>query len=142
MKSILFSAISLMLLILFMEGFNRLNKSLSKEKKPFSIMGVAAYNSGDAIPDKCTWHCSLHTNYCKANHVGILKNYFHITDKLYFGIVAGLANFNFGFSPEFNYGIANLLILVLFIPITIIYSFYKGFKIQREINQINRKWKQ
>lgn len=51
MKSIMFSAFSLMLLILFMVGFNRLNKSSSKEKKPFSIMGVTAYNSGDAIPE-------------------------------------------------------------------------------------------
>lgn len=130
----------LLLLVILMVGFNLTMKSVHKETDPFSMGGVKAYNSKNIDPDQCTWHCSLSTNYCKENHVSILKDHFSWTDRLYFGIISGLMSINFGFSPEYNYGIANLLILVLLIPLIIIYFFTKGIRIQKEINQLKQKW--
>lgn len=139
-KKLFLTGSILLLLVVLMVGFNLTLKSIHKETEPFSIVGVTAYNSEKVNPDRCTWHCSFNTNYCKANHVNILKDHFPWTDRLYFGIISGLMSLNFGFSAAFNYGIANLLILVLFIPLVIIYFFTKGFRLQKEINQLKQKW--
>lgn len=102
------------------------------EEKPYSKYGVTAINSADKNADKCTWICHNNTNYCKENHVKYLKNYYAYTDMLYFGTISLLAKTG-------NYGLANIIFLVVLLPLLIWFFIIKSLNIQDEIRKLKRK---
>ena len=95
------------IMILVNESFRYKNN-----EEQYSAFGITAINSNNYTPDKCTWVCHNNTNYCKEHHVKYLKNYFAYSDKLYFGIIGLLASTG-------NYGLANIIFLVILIPLYI-----------------------
>jgi hypothetical protein len=98
------------------------------KEKPYSAHGVTAMNSAVYTPEKCTWVCHNDTKYCKKHHVKYLKPFYAITDLFYFGIIGVLA-------ATGNYGAANILILVLLLPYTILYFIIKSLNLQDEIRK-------
>ena len=80
---------------------------------------------------KCTWICHDNTNYCKVNHVKFAKPYFNIIDPIYFGIINSL-------KLTGNYGLANILVLVILFPLIIYFLLVKSISIQFEICELKK----
>jgi len=66
--------------------------------------------------EKCSWKCHDDTAFCKTNHVKYAKSYFNQIDPIYFGIINSLKSTG-------DYRGANILFLVLLIPIIIYFLF-------------------
>ena len=61
-----------------------------------------------------------------------LKNYFAYTDIIYFGIISLLANTG-------NYGLANIIFLVILLPLLMWFFIIKSLNIQDNINILKKK---
>lgn len=97
---------------------------------PYSKNGMTAINSADESIEKCSWICHNNTNYCKKHHVKQLKTYY--ADIIYFGIISSLAKTGY-------YGLANIVFLVVLLPLLIWIFMIKSLNIQDEINdRINK----
>jgi hypothetical protein len=116
---------------LFMIIVNESTRPTIKEK-PYSKFGIAAIYSVDKNTEKCTWICHNNTTYCKEKHVKYLKNYFAYTDIIYFGIISLLANTG-------NYGLANIIFLVILLPLLMWFFIIKSLNIQDNINISKKK---
>lgn len=101
-------------------------------EKPYTIKGIKAINSDIKDPEKCTWICHDNTNYCKENHVTFLKPYLGYTDDLYFGVIGMLKSTG-------NYRAANIIFLVVLVPLLIWFFFIKSLNIQDEINKLSKQ---
>lgn len=101
------------------------------KEKPYSKHGITAINSVDKITNKCTWICHNNTTFCKVHHVKYLKNYYAHTDPIYFGTIGLLAKTG-------NYGLANIVFLVILFPILIWLFIIKSLNIQDNIKIIKR----
>ncbi len=99
------------------------------EEEPYSVAGVSAMNTIQKKHDQCTWICHNNTNYCKAHHVKYLEPFFPYTDRLYFGAINMLR-------ATGNYGLANIVLLVVVIPFLMWLLLVKSLNIQDEINKI------
>ena len=102
------------------------------KEKPNSLNGITAINPALPSKDKCTWRCHNDTAFCKQNHVKHAGRLFNIIDPVYFGIINLLKSTG-------NYAVANILFLVLLLPLLMYYLLVKIFNIQMEINSIKNK---
>ena len=102
------------------------------KEKPFSMNGLNGMNSIDKNLNKCSWSCYMNTKYCKENHVKYMKPYYKYTDPIYFGII----NFN---HKTGNYVLANIIFLVLLLPLLVYGFIIKSMNIQDEINKLKTK---
>jgi len=116
---------------LLMVIINEMVRPTIKEK-PYSKYGITAMNSADKNPEKCTWICYNNTNYCKEHHVKYLEKYYQYTDPIYFGIISLLAKTG-------DYGLANIVFLVILFPLLIWIFIIKSLNIQDEINKLKKK---
>ena len=119
--------------VLFMVIVNEYVR-ISSTEVPYSKYGVTAINSVNADSKKCTWICHNNTNYCKDNHVKHLKNKLVHTDILYFGIIGLLASTG-------NYGLANILFLVILAPLWVWYFTAKSIDTGILLYQLKRNRK-
>jgi hypothetical protein len=90
---------------------------------------VKTINPGIRIKNKCTWICHDNTNYCKKYHIKYLKNQLKTTDKFYFGLISSLKKTG-------NYGLANIIFLVVLIPFSIGYFTIKSITILIKIKNL------
>lgn len=102
------------------------------KEKPYSKFGITTINSADTNTEKCTWVCHNNTTYCKENHVKYLKKYYAYTDNIYFGVISLLAKTG-------NYGLSNIIFLVILLPLLIWFFIIKSLNIQDEINRLKKK---
>ena len=105
---------------------------ISKEKAGDNRQGVIAINSVIKYERKCSWTCHNNTTYCKENHVKFLKPYFEKIDPIYFGIV-------FILKSTGKYGLANIIFLVILLPLIMYLLLVKSINIQLEIRKIKRE---
>lgn len=120
----------LLLPFLIMLAINELVRP-SIQEEPYSRRGIIAMNSVEDRPDKCTWICHQSTRICKEKHVKFLQPFFKHTDPLYFGIINLLQGTG-------NYGLANIIFLVILVPFLIWWFLTRSLNIQDEINRIKR----
>lgn len=100
---------------------------------PYSVSGISAINSIELNKDKCSWICHNQTSkVCKNQHVKILAPYFSHTDPIFFGIMGGL-------QATGNYRYANIIILVVLIPLWIWYFLVRAWNIQDAIYRLEKK---
>ncbi len=95
-------------------------------EKPFQEKGIVAINSAIKSTKKCSWACHNIENYCKENHVKILQNYFEFTDPVYFGVIHVLQSTG-------KYKVANIIVLVILIPLLMFFLLIKSLSLQRKI---------
>ena len=100
--------------------------------KPYQAKGVKAMNSVEANLEECSWICHNNTGYCKKNHVKVLKDYFKYTDPVYFGIINLLKSTG-------NYGLANIVFLVILFPLIMYILLIKSVDMNRQINMLKSK---
>ena len=103
------------------------------KETPYSLRGITAINSDVRTPDKCTWAAHSDTAYCKQNHVKLLKDHMDITDKIYFGAIGALHSTG-------NYGAANVIFLVILIPLIMWYSLVKVIDYTLEVKALKRQY--
>lgn len=130
MKPIFRTAIIVLLPFILMIIINESFRFSIKEQ-PYHKYGFTTINSSNKILGKCTWNCHNNTSYCKAHHVKFLRNSFSKTDQLYYGEIKLLRSTG-------NYGLANIVILVIFIPFLILYFFIKGLNMRNEIQKLKQ----
>lgn len=104
----------------------------SIKEKQYSTSGISAMNSAARITDKCTWVCHNDTSYCMENHVKYLETYSNYTNILYFGVIGML-------QMTGNYGLANIIFLVVLVPLLIWFFIIKSMNIQDEIDKLKIK---
>lgn len=95
---------------------------------PIEIYGVKSANSAQYFLSKCSWACHNDTSFCMSNHVTHLKQYLPITNRFYFGAIALL-------QASGNYALANIIILVFFLPFTMWYFIVKSLDMQSKIGR-------
>lgn len=104
----------------------------SIKEKQYSTSGISAMNSAARITDKCTWVCHNDTSYCMENHVKYLETYSNYTNILYFGVIGML-------QMTGNYGLANIIFLVVLVPLLIWFFIINPMNIQDEIDKLKIK---
>jgi hypothetical protein len=100
--------------------------------KPFERQGIRAINSSIMTKEKCTWNCHNDTYYCKKHHTKLLKPFEKKIDVVYFKIIRLLRSTG-------NYGMANIIFLVILWPFAMYVLLIKSLDIQRKINQIKKR---
>lgn len=103
----------------------------NKAEKGYTRRGIVAINSVEKTVDKCSWNCHNDTQYCKKNHVKYVKLHFDKIDPIYFGIISLLKSTG-------NYGLANIVFLVLLFPLIMFLLLTKIIDYQIKINKINK----
>lgn len=97
----------------------------------YTSHGITAINSAEGFKEKCSWACHNDTKYCKEHHVKLAKPYFAQIDPIYFGIIRSLQSTG-------NYGLANIIFLVILIPLLIYILLVKSIRLQRQIRHIKK----
>lgn len=127
MKKWILYLLILLLPFLGMIGVNEWVRSQAAEGN-YKIQGVVAINSDKPLPKKCSWACHNNTQHCKSNHVKWAKPYFAQIDPIYFGIIQSLQSTG-------SYGLANIVFLVVLIPLTLYFLLVKSIEIQLQIHK-------
>ena len=95
------------------------------------IQNITAINTADKLKEKCTWICHNDTKYCKNNHVKLAKPYFNKIDPIYFGIINSLKSTGY-------YGLANIIFLVIILPLIIYILLVKSISLEFKIRKLNK----
>ena len=95
----------------------------------YARKGIKAINSNIKTPKKCSWYCHTDTGYCKKHHNHLLKKHTSKIDSFYFGIINSLHNVG-------DYGLANIIFLVILFPALIYVLLIKSISIQRKIKKL------
>lgn len=98
----------------------------------YKKQGVVAINSAKRVPDKCSWTCHNDTEYCIDNHVKLATPYLDKISPIYFGIIYIL-------KATGDYGLANIIFLVVIIPFIMYFLLIKSISIQVEINKRKKR---
>lgn len=98
-------------------------------EKPTTISRVTAINSAIQTPSKCSWICHNNTNYCKKHHVKFMGDYFEYTDPIYWGFIGLLKSTG-------NYGLANIVLFVVVLPLLMYFFLIKSLDVQLEIKRL------
>ncbi|MFL0085377.1 hypothetical protein, partial [Tenacibaculum maritimum] len=114
-----------LLIVVFVNEYSRLNNS----NKGFVRKGITAINPSVKTPEKCSWYCHTDTSYCKKHHTHLLKNHTSKIDPFYFGIINSLHNAG-------DYGLANIIFLVILFPVLIYVFLVKSISIQKKIKEL------
>jgi len=107
----------------------------STDQKGFQRRNSIAINSSLKTKDRCTWNCHSDTNYCKINHVKLSKSFINKIDPIYFGIIKSLKSTG-------KYRLANIVFLVILIPLILYWLLIKSISMQIRINALLNKNKQ
>ncbi len=128
MKRIILSILIFpVLCVIFINEITKTTIVKSNYKKYY----IETINSNLKNVQQCSWVCHNNTNYCKENHVKLLVKYYKTTDPLYFGIVKPLKYTG-------NYRLANIILLVIIIPLILYALLLKSIQIQYKINNHKR----
>ena len=121
--------------MIMINEFVRLNTSeegyTKQGKWGLNIEGVTAINTVKILKEKCTWICHNDTNHCKENHVKLAKPYFDKIDPIYFGIINTLKSTG-------DYGLANIIFLVIILPLFIYILLIKSISLEFKIRKLKK----
>ncbi len=127
-NKLVLSSLILILPVLFVVLVNEYSR-LNNPNKGFVRKGITAINPSVKTPENCSWYCHKDTGYCKKHHTHLLKNYTSKIDTFYFGIIKSLHSVG-------NYGLANIIFLVILFPALIYVLLIKSISIQRKIKEL------
>ena len=104
---------------------------LNTNEKGYNKQGVIAINTAKKQTNKCSWICHKNTNYCKTNHVKLVKPYFNQIDPIYFGIINSL-------KLTGDYISSNIIFLVILLPLIIYILLIKSIDLQFKIRKLKK----
>ena len=130
-RQIVLNIFILLIPILLLVFVNEYSRSVTKDIG-YTRKGIIAINTGIKTPKKCTWYCHKDTGYCKAKHTNLLKSEIATIDPIYFGIIKYLQAVG-------DYGLANIIFLVILFPLIIYLLLIKSISIQRKIKKLKNE---
>jgi hypothetical protein len=98
----------------------------------YKTQNIVAINSAIRTEHKCSWICHNDTDYCKNVHVKLAKPFFPIIDPIYFGIIHSLKYTG-------NYGLANIIFLVILLPLVMFILLVKSIQLQFKIKTLKQQ---
>jgi len=99
-------------------------------ERGFTKYGVTAINSGEGFKHKCSFICHEATkNYCQVHHVKLAKPYVDKIDPIYYGIINS-------FLSTGGYRLANLIILVIILPLIMYVLLVKSISLEFKIRKL------
>ena len=125
MKTKYLKLLLLVLPFLFMGFLNELVRTTTP-KHAYFINKIRTINPDTKNPSYCSWVCHNNTQYCKINHVKLLESNFDLSDPIYFGVINTL-------NTSGLYAILNLVIFVLFFPLSIYWLLLKNLSLRKQI---------
>lgn len=117
------------MLMVIVNEYSRIQNKTHYKSKGFTLL-----NTTEPIKNKCSWNCHNNTSYCLKHHVKLTKPFLKYTNPIYFGAIGALKSTG-------NYGLANILFLVILMPLWMFYFLVKSIDLIIEIKK-NKKWKQ
>jgi hypothetical protein len=117
-----------LLIVVFVNEYSRFKSTNDHHIRK----GITAINSNIKTPKKCSWYCHTDTGYCKKHHSNFLKQHTSKIDPLYFGIIGALHSAG-------DYGLANIIFLVILCPMLIYILLIRSIHMQRKINALKHK---
>ena len=120
-KSILLLSIPFFIMILINESQRE-----SFDLHYFTIYDSPTMNSAEYDHDSCTWACHNNTTHCIKYHATTIASYSDWIDPLYFGIINGLKKTG-------DYGVANVLLLVVVWPLSMCYLFIRILQMKKQL---------
>ena len=102
-----------------------------KKENTYKYNGFKTINSSKKVKNKCTWRCHNGTNYCKENHVKLVKPYFDKTDPIYDGTIKSLQKTG-------SYVSANIIILVIILPLIMYILLVKSISLEFKIRKLKK----
>ena len=106
---VLFAAIAPFLLLILVNEYVRSGKRAAT----YYYKGTPTIHGNLATTEKCTWYCHHNTEYCKRNHLTLLKSDTSLLDPIYNGMLRLLGSTG-------NYRLANVFFLVLLWPLSML----------------------
>lgn len=97
----------------------------------YTALGVTALHDDGRDPETCSWACHNSTSHCTEHHVGLLRPWLPITDRIYGGIIAGLG-------ATGAYTAANVLLFAVGVPLCLWWLAVRAYAMQREIRALKR----
>jgi len=122
-RNLLVLFLSLFVTMVLLNEYIRYNST----EKHLTKRGIPVINNDKKSLDKCSWACHDDTSHCKENHVQFLRNYFRYSDPVYFGIIDA-------FKSTGGYALANVIFLVIVIPLFLLFLLFRIIKMQRKIS--------
>lgn len=126
-RNILILLAPFMLMVLVNE-YTRIQNKAHYNSKGFTLL-----NTTEPIQNKCSWNCHNNTAYCIKHHIKLTKPYLKYTNTIYFGAIGALRSTG-------NYGMANIVFLVILMPLWMFYFLVKSIDLFIEIRK-SKKWK-
>lgn len=121
MKKISFILLVILIPYIIMLITNEYVRTETFSKKIWGI-NIETINSDSYSKTKCTWACHNDSEFCEQYHI---KNQnIHQIDNIYTGIIRFLKSGIFT-TTEFNYGINNIIFLVILWPLWMMYMFIR-----------------
>ncbi len=99
--------------------------------KDYHVHGITTINSSFKLNDQCTWECHDNTIHCKSNHLKFSNANTEYTDKVFFGIIGILGSTG-------DYRLANIIFLVVMMPLLIWYLLIRSIQMQEEIIRLKK----
>ena len=99
-----------------------------QNKTHYKSKGFTLLNTTEPIKNECSWNCHNNTSYCLKNHVKLTKPYLKYSNPIYFGAIAALRSTG-------NYGLANIVFLVILMPLWMFYFLTKSIDLILEIKK-------
>ena len=96
------------------------------KSQDFKIYGVSTMNTAKYDKNTCTWVCHNSTTHCKTNHATLASEYSECIDPVYYGIINGLHGTG-------DYGLANVLLLVLAWPLLMCYLLIRILQMKKQL---------
>lgn len=127
MKTLVLTITTYVVLILVMILVNE-HQSSSVKKHNYHYKTISTIHPGKKSVDFCSWTCHNNTSYCKVNHVKYLRDN-NYTDILYFGVINLLKGTG-------DYGLANVIFLVILIPFFCLFLLIKGLQLHFKIKKL------
>jgi hypothetical protein len=105
-----------------------INEAVRKNttEQGYQINNIKTINTANQKKSACSWNCHNNTMYCKQYHSKIIQPYFKYTDPVYFGTISVL-------KATGNYGAANLIVYVFFLPLFIWLLILKIISLKQKI---------
>jgi hypothetical protein len=127
-KRNIFILLAPFMLMVLVNEYTRIQNKAHYKSKGFTLL-----NTTEPIQNKCSWNCHNNTAYCIKHHIKLTKPYLKYTNPIYFGAIGALRSTG-------NYGMANIVFLVILMPFWMFYFLVKSIDLFTEIRK-SKKWK-
>ena len=99
------------------------------DTKSYERLGLSFINPDSWDTNTCSWSCHNSSAFCEKHHIAYVRPIKKYIDPIYFGIIGFLQSTG-------NYGLANIMFLVIGWPLLMWYLLVKCFNMRKQLKQL------